>query len=196
MLRGETVISEAAALGIGMLMAGSGDSQIVKELLEFGGETDREKIQISIGQAVSMIMFGQEDKAETVIEQMLHSQEASIRQGGVLTLGLAYVGTTRYKIIERLLHYSVEDVSDDVRRCSVLAIALVMFKQYEQLPKYMKLLSVSYNAHTRYGTAIALGIACAGTGFKEALDIIEPLLSDSIEFVQQGALIGQALILQ
>lgn len=131
MLKGETVISEAAALGIGMIMAGSGNVDIVKELLDFGGETDREKIQISIGQAVSMIMFGQEDRAETVIEQMLHSQESSIRQGGVLTLGLAYAGTTRYKIIERLLYYSVEDVSDDVRRCAVLAIALVMFKQYE-----------------------------------------------------------------
>lgn len=47
----------------------------------------------------------------------------------------------------------------------------------------MKLLSVSYNAHTRYGTALALGIACAGTGYKEALDILEPLLTDTIEFV-------------
>lgn len=47
----------------------------------------------------------------------------------------------------------------------------------------MKLLSASYNAHTRYGAALSLGIACAGTGYKEALDIIEPLLTDSIEFV-------------
>lgn len=45
-----------------------------------------------------------------------------------MTLGMAYVGTTRYKVIEKLLHYSVEDVSDDVRRCAVIAIAFVMFK--------------------------------------------------------------------
>lgn len=44
---------------------------------------------------------------------------------------MAYVGTSRYKIIEKLLHYSVEDVSDDVRRAAVIAIAFVMFKHYD-----------------------------------------------------------------
>jgi 26S proteasome regulatory subunit N2 len=68
MMKGETVISEAAALGIGMLMAGSGNLEVITQLLEFGADTDREKIQISIGQAVAMIMFGQEDQADTVIE--------------------------------------------------------------------------------------------------------------------------------
>jgi len=33
----------------------------------------------------------------------------------------------------------------------------------------MRLLSISYNPHVRYGTALALGIACAGTMFPEAI---------------------------
>jgi len=52
------------------------------------------------------------------------------------------------------------------------------------MPKTMNLLSLSYNPHVRYGTAIALGIACAGTMFKDALDIIEPLLNDNVDFVR------------
>ena len=32
---------------------------------------------------------------------------------------------------------------------------------------------------------MALGIACAGTGSKEALAIIEPMITDSVPFVQQ-----------
>ncbi len=60
----------------------------------------------------------------------------------------------------------------------------------------MNLLSMSYNPHVRYGTAIALGIACAGTGYQEALNMIEPMLSDTTDFVRQGAMIGTALVLQ
>lgn len=48
----------------------------------------------------------------------------------------------------------------------------------------MKLLSLSYNPHVRYGTALALGIACAGTQFREAIDMLEPLLNDSTHFVR------------
>ena len=36
----------------------------------------------------------------------------------------------------------------------------------------MNLLVLSYNPHVRYGTAMALGIACAGTNYKEAIDML------------------------
>ncbi len=71
MLQGETSVAEAAALGIGMVMAGSGDLGVIEKLLDFASNTDREKIQISISQAISMIMFSNEDKADTIIETML-----------------------------------------------------------------------------------------------------------------------------
>jgi 26S proteasome regulatory subunit N2 len=128
-------------------------------------------------------MFQQEDKADALIEQLLLNGEAVLRQGGVMVLGMAYAGTGNYAAIKRLLKFAVDDVSDDVRRSSTVSLALVLFRQYEQLPKYMKLLANSYNPHVRYGTAIALGLACAGTCYKEALELIEPLLDDTIEFV-------------
>ena len=55
----------------------------------------------------------------------------------------------------------------------------------EQCPHVVSLLSESFNPHVRCGSAMALGIACAGTGNKEALSIIEPMLTDSLPFVQQ-----------
>ena len=36
----------------------------------------------------------------------------------------------------------------------------------EQCPSVVSLLSESYNPHVRFGAAMALGIACAGTGLK------------------------------
>ena len=59
----------------------------------------------------------------------------------------------------------------------------------------VQLLSESYNPHVRYGAAMALGIACSGTGNKEALALIEPMKNDPVNYVRQGALIASALIL-
>ena len=70
-----------------------------------------------------------------------------------------------------------------------------MFKNYEALPKIMRLLTLSYNPHIRYGTAIALGIACAGTLYADAIAAIEPMLTDTVDFVRQGALIALGMIL-
>jgi 26S proteasome regulatory subunit N2 len=42
---------------------------------------------------------------------------------------------------------------------------------------------------------MALGIACAGTGNRDALNILEPLTKDSQSLVRQGAMIASAMVL-
>jgi 26S proteasome regulatory subunit N2 len=59
----------------------------------------------------------------------------------------------------------------------------------------VELLAESYNPHVRYGATMALGIACAGTGLPEAIDLLEPMMKDSTDFVRQGALIALAMIM-
>jgi len=55
---------------------------------------------------------------------------------------------------------------------------------------------LSYNPHVRYGTALSIGIACAGTMFPEAISMLEPMLNDTVDFVRQAAFIGMALVMQ
>jgi 26S proteasome regulatory subunit N2 len=61
----------------------------------------------------------------------------------------------------------------------------------EQCPSVVSLLAESYNPHVRYGAAMALGIACAGTGLREAIALLEPMAKfDPVNFVRQGALVS------
>jgi 26S proteasome regulatory subunit N2 len=64
-----------------------------------------------------------------------------------------------------------------------------------QTPRIVSLLSESYNPHVRYGAALAVGISCAGTGLNDAISLLEPLTSDVVDFVRQGALIAMAMVM-
>ena len=111
------------------------------------------------------------------------------------TIAMAYCGTGNNKAIRKLLHVAVSDVNDDVRRAAVMGLGFLLFKQPDHCPGVVQLLSESYNPHVRYGAAMALGIACSGTGNKEALGLIEPMKNDPVNYVRQGALIASAMVL-
>lgn len=118
-----------------------------------------------------------------------------LRYGGVYTLALAYAGTSNNDAMRQLLHIAVSDTSDDVRRAAVTSLAFLLFKNPGQVPRIVQLLSESYNPHVRCGATLALGIACAGTGLQDAVEILEPMTKDSVDFVRQGAFIALGMIL-
>ena len=90
--------------------------------------------------------------------------DAFCRYGGMFVIGMAYRGTANNAAIQKLLHFAVSDVSDDVRRAAVLCLGFVLLGVPEQCPRIVSLLSQSYNPHVRYGAAMAVGICCSGTG--------------------------------
>lgn len=54
-----------------------------------------------------------------------------------------------------------------------------------QVPRLVSLLAESFNAHMRFGSCLAIGISCAGTGSREAMDVLEPMVEDVVDFVRQ-----------
>jgi 26S proteasome regulatory subunit N2 len=148
---------------------------------------------LSLG--IALTVYGREEEADTLIEQMTRDQDPILRYGGMYALALAYRGTANNKAIHQLLHFAVSDVSDDVRRTAVLALGFVLYNEPEQTPRIVSLLSESYNPHVRYGAALAVGISCAGSGLSEAISLLEPLTSDVVDFVRQGALIAMAMVM-
>ncbi|XP_043704491.1 26S proteasome non-ATPase regulatory subunit 1 homolog A-like [Telopea speciosissima] len=188
------VAGEAAGISMGLLMVGTA-SEKASEMLTYAHETQHEKIIRGLALGIALTVYGREEEADTLIEQMTRDQDPILRYGGMYALALAYRGTANNKAIRQLLHFAVSDVSDDVRRTAVLALGFVLYSEPEQTPRIVSLLSESYNPHVRYGAALAVGISCAGTGLGEAISLLEPLTSDVVDFVRQGALVAMAMVM-
>ncbi|KAG2577491.1 hypothetical protein PVAP13_6NG102800 [Panicum virgatum] len=188
------VAGEAAGVGLGLLMVGTA-SEKATEMLAYAHDTQHEKIIRGLSLGIALTVYGREEEADTLIEQMTRDQDPILRYGGMYALALAYRGTANNKAIHQLLHFAVSDVSDDVRRTAVLALGFVLYNEPEQTPRIVSLLSESYNPHVRYGAALAVGISCAGSGLSEAISLLEPLTSDVVDFVRQGALIAMAMVM-
>ncbi|KAG1171516.1 hypothetical protein G6F70_002255 [Rhizopus microsporus] len=189
------VAGEAAGLAMGLVMLGTASEQALDEMLQYAHETQHEKIIRGLAIGMSFIMYGREEQADGLIDKLLEDKDSVLRYGGIYTIAMAYSGTGNNKAIRRLLHVAVSDVNDDVRRAAVTSLGFVLLRNPKQVPRIVQLLAESYNPHVRYGATLALGISCAGTGYLDALELLEPMTKDPVDFVRQGAFISQAMIL-
>lgn len=186
---------EAVGLSMGLVMLGTGNIKALEDMIQYAHDTQHEKIVRGLAMGMALIMYARQEAADELVNGLLDDPDPTLRYGGIMTIALAYCGTGSNKAVRRLLHVAVSDVSDDVRRVAVMSLGFVLFRKPGSVPRMVELLAESYNPHVRYGATMALGIACAGTGLPEAVDLLEPMMKDSTDFVRQGALIALAMIM-
>ncbi|KAK3385414.1 armadillo-type protein [Podospora didyma] len=186
---------EAVGLSMGLIMLGTGNAKALETMFTYAHETTHEKIVRGLAIGIALINYGRQELADVIIEGLLSDPDPTLRYGGILTVAMAYCGTGSNKAIRKLLHLAVSDVNDDVRRIAVMSLGFILFRKPGSVPRMVELLAESYNPHVRYGSAMALGIACAGTGLDEAIDLLEPMMKDPTDFVRQGALIALSMIM-
>lgn len=191
----DAVTGEAAGIAMGLVLLGSKSESAIQDMVAYAKETQHEKILRGLAVGISFIMYGQLENADELVKNLCDEKDAILRRSAMYTLAMAYCGSGSNAATKRLLHVAVSDVNDDVRREAVTALGFILFRVPEQCPSFVSPLADSYNPHVRYGAAMALGIACAGTGLKEALALLEPMTNDPVSFVRQGALIASAMIL-
>lgn len=189
------VSGEAAALGIGLTMLGSGDEDTVNSMFSYAQETKHGNITRGLAMGLALVNYGKQEIADDIINKMLANEDALLRYGGAYSLAMAYVGTGNNKAIKKLLHIAVSDSNDDVRRAAVTSLGFILLRDYTTVPRIVELLAKSHNPHVRCGTAFALGIACAGKSLDAAVEVLEPLTKDPVDFVRQAAMIALSLIL-
>lgn len=186
---------EAVGLAMGLVMLGTGNLRALDDMIQYAHDTQHEKIVRGLALGMALIMYGRQEGADELISGLLEDGNPALRYGGVLTVALAYCGSGSNKAVRRLLHIAVSDVNDDVRRVAVMSLGFVLFRKPGSVPRMVELLAESYNPHVRYGATMALGIACAGTGLDEAIDLLEPMMKDSVDFVRQGTFIALSMIM-
>ncbi|XP_011302873.1 26S proteasome non-ATPase regulatory subunit 1 [Fopius arisanus] len=191
----DAVTGEAAGIAMGMVMLGSKSTQAIEDMVAYAQETQHEKILRGLAVGIAFTMYGRLEEADPLVTSLCADKDPILRRSGMYTLAMAYCGTGNNQAIRKLLHVAVSDVNDDVRRAAVTGLGFLLFRTPEQCPSVVSLLAESYNPHVRYGAAMALGIACAGTGLKEAIALLDPMANDPVNFVRQGALIASAMIL-
>ena len=192
----DPIAGEAAGYGLGLVMLGRGQSEELTDMLTFIENTPHEKITRGGAMGLAFMMYGLQDASEGLVHELLSSRIPLLRESAAWVTSLAYVGTASNVALQRLLHIAVSDVNSDVRRAAIIGIGFVLSKSPKRVPEMIDLLARSYNPSVRNGAALALGVSCAGTGMKEAVDILKPLLTDLDKFVRQSAVISMAMVLQ
>ena len=189
---------EAAGYAMGMVMLGSGydDPNIIDEMFNFAAKTEHEKIMRGLAMGLAFVMYGKEAEADSLVEKLLSSKNALMRESAMWVTALAHIGTASNAALQCLLHVAVSDVNDNVRRAAVIGVGFVLSRSPHEVPAMVDLLAKSYHPHIRSGAALALGISCAGSGMKEAVDILKPLLDDIEDAVKQSAMIAMAMVMQ
>jgi 26S proteasome regulatory subunit N2 len=186
---------ESAGIAMGLVMLGSKSPEAIEDMVGYAQETQHEKIQRGLAIGIALVMYGRLEEADTLIDTLCRDKDANLRRSGMYTIAMAYCGTASNTAIQRLLHMAASDVDHDVRRTAVMALGFLLFKKPEQCPELVNLIFESYIPRVRYGAAMALGIACAGTGSREAIAIIEQMTNDTVNYVRRAALIASAMIM-
>ena len=112
------ISGQAAGLAMGLVMLGSGDQTIARDMLTYAQETQHENIIRGLAIGIALLFYQQELKALTIVDELMAQENPILRYGGAFTISLAYAGTGNNDAIKKLLHYAVSDPSDDVRRAS------------------------------------------------------------------------------
>ena len=162
----DAVTGEAAGLAMGLVMLGTKSASAISDMVQYAQETQHEKILRGLAVGIAFTMYGRLEEADALIETLVRDKDPILRWSGMYTLAMAYCGSGNNQAIRKLLHIAVSDVNDDVRRVAVTCLGFLLYRTPEQCPSVVSLLSESYNPHVRFGAAMALGIACAGTGLK------------------------------
>uniref|UniRef100_A0AAQ5Z1N9 26S proteasome non-ATPase regulatory subunit 1 n=1 Tax=Amphiprion ocellaris TaxID=80972 RepID=A0AAQ5Z1N9_AMPOC len=140
-----------------------------------------------------------------LLKSNLYQDDAVTGEAAGLALGLVMLGSKSAQAIEDMVGYAQETQHEKILRGLAVGIALVMYGRMEEADALIESLCRDKDPILRRSGMYTVGMAYCGSGnnkairrllhVAEAINLLEPMTNDPVNYVRQGALIASALIM-
>ena len=157
-------------LTIAMAYVGTGSNKAVRKLLHVAVSDVSDDVRRIAVLSLGFILFRKYTSVPRMVELLAESYNPHVRYGAAMALGISCAGTGLAEAID-LLEPMLKDPTDFVRQGALIALAMILVQQNEQLnPKVgtirkamLKIIGDRHeDAMCKFGCAIAMGILDAG----------------------------------
>ncbi len=189
-------IGEACGYALGLIKATHFDKDIVDIMINTSRNNQHDRIARSMMCSLGLMAFGNSNKVLSYFDSLIQEKDSLLRMGAVFMLSMAFFDSNNNDIVSKLLQIAATDLSNDVRRASVIGLSFVMLSKRKKAFVLLKMLSKSYNSFVRHGVALALGIMGAHSFDKQFHNLLMELWKDKVFHVKQAVSIAFGLIHQ
>uniref|UniRef100_A0AAQ4Q1V3 26S proteasome non-ATPase regulatory subunit 1 n=1 Tax=Gasterosteus aculeatus aculeatus TaxID=481459 RepID=A0AAQ4Q1V3_GASAC len=140
-----------------------------------------------------------------LLKSNLYQDDAVTGEAAGLALGLVMLGSKSAQAIEDMVGYAQETQHEKILRGLAVGIAMVMYGRMEEADTLIESLCRDKDPILRRSGMYTVGMAYCGSGnnkairrllhVAEAINLLEPMTNDPVNYVRQGALIASALIM-
>jgi hypothetical protein len=184
---------ELSALSFGLYIQSDSSKYVLKNLLKMINIVRNEKMIRFLFLSITLIYKNNKEIAEHLFEKLFVHQNPIIRSGAINIYTIAFTGTCNMKITEKILEFISKDLDDNVKKISIMSLGFLFLTKFSLLEKIIAPFIEHFNPFIRYGTCYAIGISSFGKNSFKAIEILEKLSYDKIDFVRQGAFISLGL---
>uniref|UniRef100_A0A8C8H7S2 26S proteasome non-ATPase regulatory subunit 1 n=1 Tax=Oncorhynchus tshawytscha TaxID=74940 RepID=A0A8C8H7S2_ONCTS len=140
-----------------------------------------------------------------LLKSNLYQDDAVTGEAVGLALGLVMLGSKSAQAIEDMVGYAQETQHEKILRGLSVGIAMVMYGRMEEADTLIESLCRDKDPILRRSGMYTVGMAYCGSGnnkairrllhVAEAINLLEPMTNDPVNYVRQGALISSALVM-
>jgi len=141
----------------------------------------------------SLIYKNDKEIAEHLFEKLFISNNSIIRSGAICIYTLAFTGSFNLKVTEKILECISKDLDDNVKKTLVIGLGFIFFSKFFLLENIINQFINHFNPFIRYGACLAIGISSFYNNSYKAIELLEKLSTDRIDFVRQGSFIALGL---
>nr|UXY87913.1 26S proteasome regulatory subunit [Cryptomonas curvata] len=184
---------ELSALSFGLYIQNDSSKYVLKNLLKITNIVRNEKTTRFLFFSIALIYKNNKEVATHLFEKLFIHQNPIIRSGVISIYTIAFTGSCNLKITERILESISNDLDDNVKKTSIISLGFLFFSKFSLLEKIVIQFIDHFNPFIRYGVCFAIGISSFGKNSYKAIEFLEKLSNDKIDFVRQGSFIALGL---